>query len=232
MAWRASRFPAVSFSFDSGAIANNATTEAGFTATSIATGVLAAGGHVFNATVATNANYIGATSAPEPFTVDKDGSSTATELHTASEAVIPLNSAVPLLTNVHDKATVTSANTSTRHGTVTFTFFANGTCTGPGMGKGTVGGRGVAHPSQASGALGPGDYAFQATYNGDNNFTGSTSDCEPFVVNTEGTSTLTQLHNNANEDVIPLDSSVALGTNVHDKATVLDSKPRPTRRVM
>ena len=129
--------PAVSFSFDSGAIANNATTEAGFTATSIATGVLAAGGHVFNATVATNANYIGATSAPEPFTVDKDGSSTATELHTASEAVIPLNSSVTLLTSVHDKATATSANTSFPiTGTVTFTFFENGACDGPGIDKG------------------------------------------------------------------------------------------------
>src|SRR6476620_8283099 len=89
--------PAVSFSFDSGAIANNATTEAGFTATSVATAALAAGGHVFNATVATNANYIGATSADEPFTVDKAASSTATELHNAAnEAVITIGSSVAL----------------------------------------------------------------------------------------------------------------------------------------
>ena len=57
-----------------------------------------------------------------------------TELHNnASEAVIPLGSSVALGTNVHDKATVTSANNSFPiTGTVTFTFFTNGTCTGDG----------------------------------------------------------------------------------------------------
>ena len=42
-----------------------------------------------------------------------------------------------------------------------------------------------------------------------------------------GTTTVTELHNNANEAVIPLDSSVALGTNVHDQATVSDDESRP-----
>ena len=57
-------------------------------------------------------------------------------------------------------------------------------------------------------------------YNGDGNFAGSTSACEPFHVNTAPSTTVTELHNNASEAVIPLGSSVALGTNVHDKATV------------
>ncbi len=65
-----------------------------------------------------------------------------------------------------------------------------------------------------------GDYAFRAHYNGDSNFDASTSSCEPFHVNTAASSTATELHNNANETVIALSSSVALGTNVHDKATV------------
>ena len=67
---------------------------------------------------------------------------------------------------------------------MTFTFFTNGTCDGAGTGKGTVAlVAGVAHPSQASGALQTGDYAFRATYNGDGNFNVSTSACEPFHVN-------------------------------------------------
>jgi uncharacterized repeat protein (TIGR01451 family) len=47
---------------------------------------------------------------------------------------------------------------------------------------------GVAHPSQASGALAAGDYGFQAHYNGDDNFDPSTSPCEPFTVISPGIS--------------------------------------------
>jgi hypothetical protein len=70
--------PATSFTFDAAAIANAASAEAGFTETSVGTGALAAGNHVFRATVASNANYIGATSDPEPFTVDKANTTTRT----------------------------------------------------------------------------------------------------------------------------------------------------------
>ena len=196
---------------------------AGVAHPSQASGALAAGDYAFRATYNGDANFTGSTSACEPFHVNTAASTTVTELHNnASEAVIPLGSSVALGTNVHDKATVTSANDSFPiTGTVTFTFFSNGTCTGAGTGKGTVAlVAGVAHPSDASGALAAGDYSFRATYNGDGNFTGSTSACEPFHVNTAASTTVTELHNNASEAVIPLGSSVALGTNVHDKATV------------
>ena len=161
--------------------------------------------------------------ANESSVVTKAPSSTATELHNnASEAVIALNSSVALGTNVHDKATVSDSVAGVDPtGTVSFTFFANNDCSGQGTAKGTVAlVAGVAHPSQASGALAAGDYGFRAHYNGDSNFDASTSDCEPFHVNTATTSTATELHNDASEAVIALNSSVALGTNVHDKATV------------
>ena len=59
---------------------------------------------------------------------------------------------------------------------MTFTFFTNSTCTGTGVDKGTIAlVDGVAHPSQASGALAAGDYGFRAHYNGDDNFDVSTS---------------------------------------------------------
>src|SRR5206468_1752766 len=150
----------------------------------------------------------------------------ATELHNdANEDVIPIGSSVALGTNVHDKATVSDANAAfDPTGDVTFTFFTNNTCDGAGTGKGTVAlVAGVAHPSQASGALAAGDYAFRAHYNGDANFDASTSDCEPFHVNTAASSTATELHNDASEAVIPIGSSVPTGTSVHDKATVSDA---------
>ena len=213
---------------DAGIASGSATVDAsGVAHPSDPQGPLAAGSYGFKATYGGNANFTGSTGTCEPLTVNKAASTTVTELHTASEAVIPLGSSVALGTNVHDKATVTSANDSFPvTGTVTFTFFTNGTCDGEGTGKGTVAlVAGVAHPSDASGALAAGDYAFRAHYNGDGNFDASTSACEPFHVSSAGTTTATELHNNANETVIPLDSSVALGTNVHDQATVTDANP-------
>src|SRR5438045_4720044 len=58
-------------------------------------------------------------------------------------------------------------------------------------------------------------YAFRAHYNGDANFDASTSACEPFHVNTAASSTATELHNNANEAVIPLGSSVRKSTRLN-----------------
>src|SRR5262249_56127038 len=99
--------------------------------------------------------------------VDKEG----------NEGVTPVSSSVDLGTNVHDKATVSDSVAGLNPtGDVTFTFFTNNTCEGQGTGKGTVAlSAGVAHPSDASGALAAGNYAFRAHYNGDTNFDASTS---------------------------------------------------------
>src|SRR5207247_625294 len=191
-----------------------------------ASGALAAGDYSFQAQYNGDNNFSGSTSPCEPFNVNTAASSTATELHNnANEAVIPIGSSVALGTNVHDKATVSDANAAfDPTGDVTFTFFTNGTCDGAGVGNGTVAlVAGVAHPSQASGALAAGDYAFRAHYNGDANFDPSTSPCEPFHVNAAASRTATELHTNANDAVIPIGSSVPTGTSVHDEATVSDA---------
>src|SRR3954451_18094285 len=195
---------------------------------STASGALAAGDYSFQGHYNGDTNFAASTSPCEPFHVNTAASTTATELHNnASEAVIGLNSSVALGTNVHDKATVSDANTAfDPTGTATFAFFTNGTCDGQSTAKGTVTlASGIAHPSTASGALAAGDYSFQAHYNGDANFDASTSPCEPFHVNTAGSTTATELHNNASETVIGLGSSVALGTGAHDQASVTDANP-------
>ena len=93
---------------------------------------------------------------------------------------------------MHDSATVSGTGAGTPTGNVTFTFFANGTCTGDGIGAGTVNlVSGVAHPSNPTGALTAGSYAFRATYNGDSNYNVSTSGCEPFTVNKADTTSVT-----------------------------------------
>ncbi len=184
------------------------------------TGALTAGSYAFRATYNGDTNYNVSTSGCEPFSVNKADSTTVTALHNANHDVIPNGSSVPLGTIMHDSATVSGTGAGTPTGNVTFTFFANGTCSGDGIGAGTVNlVSGVAHPSNPTGALTAGSYAFRATYNGDTNYNVSTSGCEPFSVNKADSTTVTALHN-ANHDVIPNGGSVPLGTIMHDSATV------------
>ena len=195
---------------------------------SIASGALAAGDYSFQAHYAGDGNFAASTSDCEPFHVDTAASATATELHNdANKNAIDVGSSVVPGTSVHDEATVTDGNAAfDPTGTVTFAFFANDTCDGEGTSTGTVAlANGVAHPSDTSGFLRSGAYAFRAHYNGDDNFEPSASPCEPFRVSTAATTIDTDLHNDATEDVIALGSSVPLGTKVHDQATVSDVNP-------
>jgi hypothetical protein len=65
-------------------------------------------------------------------------------------------------------------------GTVTFNYFTNGTCTGTPAVTETLA---LGAQSSTQGPLSAGSYAFDALYNGDNNYTASpVSGCEPFTV--------------------------------------------------
>src|SRR5262245_24923411 len=164
---------------------------AGVAHPSQASGALAAGNYAFRAHYNGDDNFDASTDPKRVVQGKRAASSTARELHNdANEAVIPVDPPVVLSTSVHDKATVGDENTAfDPTGDVTFTFFTDGTCEGEGVGKGTVAlVAGVAHPSQASGALAAGNYAFQAHYNGDDNFDASTSRCEPFLAMSPGIS--------------------------------------------
>src|SRR5262249_36515007 len=84
-------------------------------------GPLGAGDYSFQASYSGNADYNTKTSDCEPFSVNKAGSSTATEIHNVTHQAI---TSAALGSTVHDKATVTSANTSFKPtGAVTFTFW-------------------------------------------------------------------------------------------------------------
>ena len=67
-------------------------------------------------------------------------------------------------------------------GSVSFTFFSNGSCNSPGTKAGTaplIAGTAI---SLSEGPLGVGTYSFQATYNGDHDYAASIGGCEPFSV--------------------------------------------------
>jgi hypothetical protein len=77
-------------------------------------------------------------------------------------------------------------------GTVTYTFFMDGACSGPGSPAGapSLTAAGAVPNSDAEGPLAPGSYSFEATYSGDTHYTSSTSPCEKFIVQ-EPTSLIT-----------------------------------------
>jgi hypothetical protein len=154
----------------------------------------------------------------EPFTVLKGTPTVTTELHTADESVVASGGSVPLGTSMHDKATVSGIAAFTPTGTVTFTFYNNGSCEGTGTDAGTVAlVAGVAHPSSAFGPLAAGSYSFKAHYSGDDNYNEADSDCEPFTV-LKATPTVTTAIHLMPEHVVV--TSVTMGATIHDEATV------------
>src|SRR6185295_3198452 len=183
---------------------------------------LAAGNYAFQAHYNGDANYNASTSGCEPFSVGAKDTGTSTTLHAANHDPITNGSSVALGSSIHDSATVTGAIAGIPlTGNVTFTFFTGDCTSQTSVTKGTidVDASGVAHPSQAAASLAAGNYAFQAHYNGDANYNASTSGCEPFSVGAKDTGTSTTLHA-ANHDPITNGSSVALGSSIHDSATV------------
>ena len=105
-----------------------------------------------------------------------------------------------------DTATVTGDGTQTPAGSVTYTFFDNGTCTTDANTTSDtepVTG-GLAQNSSTQGPLAAGSYSFQAVYNGDlgvggDNDPSGPSDCEPFTVSqaTPTAPTITNIPTNA-----------------------------------
>jgi stalled ribosome alternative rescue factor ArfA len=188
-------------------------------------GPLAAGSYSFKAhfTSGNPLKWTDADSPCEPFTVNKARPTVTTEVHDASHNDVT-NGSVSLGSTVHDRAVVSSPVAAfTPTGTVTFTFYSNGSCDGDGSSAGTVAldGWGVAHPSDPEGPLGAGSYSFKASYGGDSNFEAAEGPCEPFTVNKADLAISTDVHDANHAGV----TSVPLGSTVHDKATVTGIVP-------
>ena len=90
--------------------------------------------------------------------------------------------------SVHDTALVPEAMGITPSGTVTYSFFHNGTCAGSPATVDQVtllvdeAGNAVVPPSSTSGPLDVGSYSYRGDYSGDAAYGSNTSACEPFTV--------------------------------------------------
>jgi hypothetical protein len=164
----------VSFTLNNTPVANGAA-EAGYTATSVPTAALHAGGYAYQAAVAGNDDYVGATSDPEPFTVDKAQLFITTDIHNAAHQVI--TGPVPFHSNVHDTATVTGGVAGFPIPGVTFTLNGSPVATDPN------GEAGVTARSVDSGPLTNGSYVYNATVASSGDYIGATSADEPLTVN-------------------------------------------------
>jgi hypothetical protein len=195
---------AVSFTFfktidcsDTGADAGPVTTDSSSgDPRSADTSALTPGVYGFEASVAGDTNYKGATSACEPFTVDKASTNASTAVvRDDTQAIVPQNGNVPVGTSVHDTATVgTQVGSFVIGGTVTYHFYASADCSTGEFGtlnsntwpqNVTMSG-GLVPNSQSTGSLSGGGYGFIAVYSGDGNYKGSTGSCESFTVRTFG----------------------------------------------
>lgn len=200
---------------------------------STSTGALAPGTYAFKAEYLGDSNYAAKTSTCETFTVLQGSSTTTTTLHNADHTVLAEGGSVALGSVIHDLATVTvSPAFAAPTGSVSFRFYTSAaSCTADtgftgGTAKGTIAldgsNPGAAHPSTDSGALGPGTYAFKASWPGDSNYTGDVSDCETFTVLQAPSDIVTELHSSTHT-VIPNGGEAAAGASlptIHDQATV------------
>jgi hypothetical protein len=213
--------------------ASSGTIGAGGIATSASSGPLTVSGatnhdgmYSFSATYLGDGSFNGSSGVCEPFIVNQAASDTVTNVQQGGVNVTN----IALGTAVTDHAVVTGTGAGTPTGTVTFTFYNNGSCdtTLPGD-TGTVGtpitlsvtGTADSAPSPAltvSGSNSGGSYSYSATYNGDTNYKPSTGVCEPFSVVPAVTVTLTNVQAGGVNT-----TSVPSGTPVTDQATVSGS---------
>lgn len=132
----------------------------------------------------------------------------------------PVTTSAPaaLGTAVHDTATLSGGST-TMTGTVTYSFFTNGTCAGTASSTQDVTiGASNSVPDSSAQTLGAGSYSYTARYNGDINNQAAGATCEPFMVSKASSSTSTTVFDNATKAAWA--GTEVAGATAYDTATV------------
>ena len=195
------------------------TMSAGNVPNSSTTDALAAGSYSYEASYSGDTNNEPSTGVCEPFTVSKATPTTATVVNDAATNA-PWTGTEMTGARAYDTATVSAVAGFTPTGTVTYSYFTNGTCTTPPDSTETVTmSAGSVPNSSTTAALAAGSYSFDAVYNGDANFGASAASvCEPFGVGKHAVTTATQVINQATG--LPPTGSEVTGASFYDTATV------------
>src|SRR6266581_2175518 len=205
--------PSGTVTFLDGATALGSGTLSGGTAT-FTTSALAIGSHSITASYGGDTNFNGSTSAVLTQTVNPvTGVSINTTIRDSTNAAV---TSVVLGTTVHDTATL-SGQTATAGGTVSYSFWNTGTCTGTRTAAGSVTvTNGVVPDSNTVTPTAAGSFSINATYSGDTNNNRATSPCEPLTVAKATTTTI--VTSSANPSVFG--QSVTLTAAVTGSTTV------------
>ena len=162
------------------------------------------------------------TNAPAP---PKLTPTVVTDVHNADHQVV---TQAAIGSSVHDSATV-SGSGATPTGSVDFrVYLGNLQCSGEGSAAGTVAldGSGVAHPSNSA-VVPAGGLSFRGHYSGDAVYTAGDGPCETLAATQLTPTVVTDVHN-ADHQVV---TQAAIGSSVHDSATVSGSGATPTGSV-
>ena len=152
--------------------------------TSARTPALGAGDYSLQAGYAGDAKYLASTSNCQGFTVGKTAAILSAQVLDSSTRTAwsgnETDGAV-----AYGTATLKGLSGFTPMGTVTYIFYTDSSCTGPGGTGGTVNLVGGTVPASShTSALPVGTYSFRGTYSGGPNYLSSTSACERFTVKT------------------------------------------------
>ena len=202
------------------AVANTGADEGDATADrSAASAALGAGSYSYKASVADNANYLGDSSDCENFSVGKAQLTATTKVHDASHNDIT-NGSVALGSIVHDTAKLSGIVAGKTPAAITFAFYSQADCGGsPVVVANTGADQGdptADRSARPSAALDAGSYSYKASVADNADYLGDSSDCENFTVNKAQLTAATKVHDSSHNDIT--DSSVALGSVVHDTA--------------
>ena len=151
------------------------------------TSALAVGSHSITASYGGDASFNGSTSAVLTQTVNPvTGVTIATTIRDSTNAAV---TSIVLGATVHDSATLTG-QTATAGGSVSYSFWNTGTCSGTRTAAGTVTvTNGVVPNSNTITPTAASSFSFNATYSGDANNNRATSGCELLTVTRASTTT-------------------------------------------
>src|SRR5205807_1932603 len=123
-----------------------------------------------------------------------------------------------------DTATISGTDGPVPTGTVTYTFFTNGSCDGTGTTETVALTDGVPADASATPPLGAGSYSFDAVYNGDDAYAPSAvSACEPFTVQPAPTAITNVVVSHQSGQ--PWSGTETAGGMAEDAATLLGGVP-------
>ncbi len=183
-----------------------------------AEGPLPTGAYSYQDVYTGDANYLGAVATCESFAVVKAPNGVGTVVDDSTSNA-PWDGSEHTGAAAYDTASVTTVGGIDPTGTLTYSLFSNGSCTGaPATTSTTTLSGGLVPNSATTSELAAGTYSYSGSYSGDTNYLPATGSCDPFVV-TRATSSLGSVVDDAANDS-PWAGTETVGSAAYDTSTL------------